>query len=78
MTPDISKILAYTDILTVVFQILSLEASNEIFRFIQLEALWIASNMVYGQEIDLILEFGQFGQPKFLDMLRTLIEKSDH
>jgi hypothetical protein len=78
VTPDISKILAYTDILTVIFQILCLEASNEIYKFIQLEALWIASNLVYGEELDLILEFGQFGQPKFLDLLKGLIEKSDH
>jgi hypothetical protein len=34
--------------------------------------------LVYGEELDLILEFGQYGQPKFLDLLKGLIEKSDH
>jgi hypothetical protein len=77
VTPDINKILAYTDILSTVFQILSLDVKDQIYRYIQLEALWIACNLVYGEDLDLILEYGQYGQPKFLDIIKNLIEKSD-
>ena len=34
VSPDISRILAYTDILAIIFQILSLEAKDQIFKYI--------------------------------------------
>ena len=56
---------------------MSLNSPDPLFRYIQLEACWIASNLVYSDDLDLILSYGAYGNPKFLDVIKNMIANSD-
>jgi hypothetical protein len=60
---DIKSIIANTNILTIVSQILSMnDNQNLLIRYMKLEATWIMSNIGYGDEQDILAMFdSQYG-----------------
>ena len=76
MAPDLKTILAETNVLDILSQILGLDdAQSELVRFLKLEATWVLTNIGYGDEEDILQIFKE--EHRFVNHINRILQGND-